>query len=53
MLKGWQRYSLLYYHKDYKKVKKISLIDEAIRNIKRNANLDLTLDNLNIKFTRL
>lgn len=51
-------FSKIIYYKDlktdtYKKVKKISLIDEAIRNIKRNANLDLTLDNLNIKFTRL
>lgn len=51
-------FSKIIYYKDlktdtYKKVKKISLIDETIRNIKRNANLDLTLDNLNIKFTRL
>ena len=51
-------FSKIIYYKDlktdtYKKVKKISLIDETIRNIKRNANLDLTLDNLNIKFKRL
>lgn len=51
-------FSKIIYYKDlkndtYKKVKKISLIDETIRNIKQNANLDLTLDNLNIKFTRL
>lgn len=51
-------FSKITYYKDLKidtyiKVKKIALIDETIRNIKRNANLDLTLDSLNIKFTRL
>lgn len=51
-------FSKIIYFKDIKsntssKIKKISLIDETIRDIRRNANLDLILDSLNIKMTRL
>lgn len=51
-------FSKIIYFKDIKlstasKIKKISLIDETIRNIKRNANLDLTLDSLDIRMTRI
>lgn len=51
-------FSKIIYFKDIKtntssKIKKINFIDETIRNIKRNANLDLVLDSLNIKMTRV